>query len=220
MAEKKRGKGWLFILLVGGAVLVAVKVGMWVYEDTILKNPYIDTDLRSEKLGPSYYYRFTFNGMFDGEPLSVNRLVECRPFVASGGIGAGTHLMYQRFPEFAGKRLDDGAAVYFMAPDFCQRNLRAGQWLVPETTEVVPFGFWIDNLENPTVIEAYATVAYYKDPNARMTMDVGEVEFFGADFAPREKVKPGIKVPAPWLRWSSSMGTRPPLAWLATYTGR
>lgn len=200
-------KTGFLILLAGGVVYV---VEMWLIEGFVLKNPYSDSFLKTKMLGPSYYYRFTFNGMFDGEPLSVNRLVECRPFVASGGIGAGTHLMYQRFPEFAGKRLDDGAAVYFMLPDFCQRNLRAGQWLVSETTEVVPFGFWIDNLEKPTVIEAYASVAYYEDPDARLTMDVGQVEFFEAGFAPQEQMEPAIKVPAPWSRWHSSMGQRPP----------
>ncbi|MBE9554146.1 MAG: hypothetical protein IMF05_11840 [Proteobacteria bacterium] len=198
--------GFLILLAVG----VVYFVGMWLIEGFILRDPYSDSPLKTKMLGPSYYYRFTFNGMFDGKPLSVNRLVECRPFAASGGIGAGTHLIFQRVPEFTGKRLDNGAAVYFMVPNFCLRNLRSGQWLVSETTEVAPFGFWIDSLENPTVIEAYASVAYYEDPDARLTMDVGQVEFLEAGFAPQEQMEPAIKVPAPWSRWHSSMGQRPP----------
>jgi len=191
MSEKKRGKGWLSIRRPGPKTWVRigliVLVGGWLLnehwksvEREVLSDRYSDDPLKYEKLGPPAFYRLTFRAMFDGAPVEIVRVGECRPYLASGGMGGGYSIQYVVVPPYAGQRLPDGSAYYIKMPNYCSR-MRGGnsseRWQVAGMEEVLPQGFWVDDFKAPTLVEAYVTAAYFEQPEARVKFVKGQVEF-------------------------------------------
>jgi len=180
-----------------GGVLVAigVAVALWVYADTVLKDPYSDHLLKRVVLGPSLYYRFVYSGVFDGQPVELNQLVECRPVLASGGLGGGTYHVYERLPIATGHRFEDGSALFFKIPSMCERNIAGGDWRVSDTTDVLPVTYWTDDLDEPTIVELYSAPAYYEQPEARLDIGSSQLEFLPPSFQPDEKPQQPFLVP-------------------------
>lgn len=190
MSERKGGKGWwiaivaVAVALVGGVVFV---VGDWFVQSNkeavefkILRDRHSDDPLKYEKLGPPSFYRLTFHATVDGEPVEIVRVGECRPFLASGGMGAGYTLRHTLIPSFAGQRLSDGSAYYVRMPNYCFRLRGAGKferWRDAGTEDVLPQGFWVDNINAPSLVESYVTARYFEQPEARVKGVEGQVEF-------------------------------------------
>ena len=201
MSEKKHGKGWLSLrmpgpriwfttLLAGGIVFAAAHVWTWLersrseaIEYKILSDRHSDDPLKYEKLGPPSFFRLTFRATFDGAPVEIVRVGECRPYLASGGMGAGYTLAHALIPSFAGQRLPDGSAYYVRMPNYCFRLGGAGRferWAVAGAEEVLPQGFWVDNIDAPSLVESYVTAGYFEQPEARVKGAKGLIEFLGS----------------------------------------
>jgi len=194
MSKNKHGRGWLPMRRPGLKTWVlvglAVVVGGWLvwsfHEDNILRDRYSDDPLKYEKLGPPYFYRLTFRATFDGAPVLIDQVGECRPYVASGGMGGGYTLDHQLIPKYAGQRLPDGSAFYIRMPSYCftlRGGNKAARWRGQGTQTVLPQGFWVDSLEDTTVIETYATARYFEEPEARIRVEEGRVEFLESGVA-------------------------------------
>ena len=194
MSEKKRGKGWLSIRRPGPKtwvlIVVIMLVGGWLLnahwksvEYEILTDRYSDDPLKYEKLGPPSFYRLTFRATFDGAPVEIVRVGECRPYLASGGMGGGYWLQHVVVPPYAGQRLPDGSAFYIKMPNYCSRVRSAdssARWRFTGTEEVLPQAYWVDSLEAPTLVEAYVTAAYFDQTEARVKIEEGQVEFLAS----------------------------------------
>lgn len=188
------GGGWWFVESVSRQGKV----------DRILKNPFSDDPIKYRELGPSFYFQFTFRATFDGDPVSLDQFIECRPFLASGGIGGGTYLMYQKIPEITGLVLPDGAALYFPAPHYCW-DVRGHKrwpdhWRVGATVEAIPYVHWANRAENPDVIEAYVLPEYMAAEGARLRVIESRVTFMPESFTPerRTEVDPRLKTLGGW----------------------
>lgn len=192
---KRRGlKVSVLLLLAGGAIYGGVNVWTWLersrqeaIEYKILSDRHSDDPLKHERLGPSYFYRLIYRAMVDGAPVEIDQVAECRPYVASGGMGGGYSLQHALIPKYAGRHLPDGSAFYIRMPSYCF-TLRGGnkavRWRAQGTQPVLPQGFWVDSLENTTVIETYATARYFEEPEARVRIEEGSVEFLETGVAP------------------------------------
>lgn len=178
------------LLLAGGAVYVAVNVAVWfvqsqqeAIEYKILRDRYSADPLKYEKLGPPSFYQLTFHATVDGEPVEIVRVGECRPFLASGGMGAGYTLAHTLIPSFAGQRLSGGSAYYVRMPNYCFRLQGKGKferWRSAGPEEVLPQGFWVDNIDAPDLVESYVTAGYFEQPEARVKGAEGLIEFLGS----------------------------------------
>ncbi len=217
----RRGR-WTTRTIVGGLLgcVALFAGGYYLYvawtetkqREAMLKTPRIDDPLRHEVLGPSLYYRFVYDGLFEGQRIEIKQLIECRPYLSS----SGKSLRYERRPNFTGQRLADGSAIYFKLPDLCGGRFRRMigkrdgrpqyDWKVVEPVEVLPLTFWIDNVDKPTLVEVYAAPGYYREPEARLEFKLGRIEFHAVGFAPTEKPRQPFEVPAGRVRWNTSTG--------------
>ena len=188
-----RRRAYVLLAILGLVVAGVLYVRHLSVVGYILQHPEIDDPIRHEKLGPSSFFRYVFRATFDGEPVAVDQLVECRPLLASGGIGGGTYLMYEIFPPRAGARLSTGGFVYFQLPNYCRFNPGSREWKSywrpDEPVEAPTLTSWVDDLENPGVIELYTTPETLNDEASRLRITEARVTFLPRGFEPETKPK-------------------------------
>lgn len=181
-------KRYYFIFILIAAIAVT---SYFILKDIVLKDPYSNFFLKYAELGPSHYFRLSYRATFDGEPLDFEQLVECRPYLASGGIGGGTSRRYQRIPERAGVQLVAGGVVYFEVPHYCRFDPSSKRWQeywrAGDSVETIPLTFWANKMENPDVIEAYTVPQYFTHAEARLRLEVSRVVFLPRGFEPEKK---------------------------------
>lgn len=65
-------------------------------------------------------------------------------------------------------------------PNYCFRLQGSGKferWRAASAEEVLPQGFWVDNIDAPGQVESYVTARYFEQPEARVKDAEGLVEF-------------------------------------------
>lgn len=109
---------------------------------------------------PSFYYEFGVDLSYDGQPLTISRVVECVP----PNVGRRTFPAMGRSQEAIAEQLADGSGLIVVIPSLCDPET----W--PLSPEYVPLILWTEEIENPQLLEAYLSEALLRSGNARITL--------------------------------------------------
>lgn len=147
---------------------------------------------------PEMWYRFKFEADYRGEPVRFDQYVACGLKTFPGGSLGATPSLTTRgmHPLAVGRRLSDGSHLVVRIPDLCLRNrrynvhtdeIRAGrqaQWASPGPFTLLPLVIWNDRRPDTTLVEAYISPSYYRQPEARVRNLRASVEFLPAGQRP------------------------------------
>ena len=123
------------------------------------------------------WYRYTFEGDYQGEPVKLDLMVYCPTRSVTGGsLGQSTGFTIRsQHPMTIAQQMDDGSQVLVRIPDVCQRYraYKEGEgfqqgWEAPQTIDALPYVVWSDVYPKAERIEAYVSPAYYDHPDARL----------------------------------------------------
>lgn len=134
---------------------------------------------------PSFFVQLTIDLVVNGEPVRIERKVECKTYKIGGrdlsqfGTRPQTH--YAPTIGALGARLSDGGAVMMWTPYRCwqeeyqdengETRLRAR----PNATDYLPFMAWTPDADDPRVLEVYPFASYFERPDARIQVKSIEV---------------------------------------------
>ena len=157
---------------------------LWRYQLWKSLNP--DSNLNDVKRNvPNFHFRVHAEVEFDGEPITFDEIVACRGF--SIGPKRNPYRGYTLSADGLGRRLADGGALFMRMPRVCSyanrqvRKLKEGDGSGKRLEEVqvphnhLPYFFWIDDADSPTVAEGYVSEVYFEQPYARMRIKYLEV---------------------------------------------
>ena len=140
--------------------------------------------------GPTFYFRVYAEVEFDGEPVVFDEILACRGFTFQRA-GAPPNRGYKLSAQGLGRRLQDGGGLFMSAPWPCgyvnrylsklKRGDKGGKPLeeirAPENH--LPYFFWADNADEPTVMEGYVSEIYFEQPYARLKVKGVSIGPFG-----------------------------------------
>jgi hypothetical protein len=107
----------------------------------------------------------------EGQRRQITRRILCEGEVMRE-IGIVTTRIYWRAQTRSfGERLPSGAGVMMVTPSLCWSAFRrdnAKDDNIPIAEDHVPLIGWTDNVDSPTIVEAYIWPGYFSQPNARV----------------------------------------------------
>jgi hypothetical protein len=132
----------------------------------------------------SMWYRYSFEGDYQGEPIKLEQMVYCPIRSFSGGsLGQSTGFSVRaQHPMTVAQQMGDGSQVLIRIPDVCQRfrAYKEGEgyqqgWESPQVIDVLPYVIWSDAYPDASRIEAYVSPAYYDHSEARLAIKSSQV---------------------------------------------
>lgn len=171
----RRRRWWLLGTFFGllAAVVVAEELdaepGSWLLRT--LLNP-----------GPGYY-ELSVDLTVEGVPLTVKRVMECKPYSLFYSVSSDTYINHFWYAarEAMTHRLPSGAGIIVVAPRNCGR-----QGFIPKLpADYIPLIAWVDNADDPSEIEAYFAPEALERPNARVRFHALSVRV-AQDFEPQQ----------------------------------
>lgn len=117
---------------------------------------------RAEPVAKSWYYEIAVDLTFDGQPVHIQRVAECRP-IWRDASGLQDTLSFYPARYLASTRLPDGSGIMVVYPAVCRRN-------TPVQLGYDPLILWADNIEDPKTIEAYYHSAALKKDGGRIKL--------------------------------------------------
>ena len=131
---------------------------------------------------PTFYFRVYADVAFDGEPVVFDEILACRGF-GFQILGEAPNRGYKLSASGLGRRLSDGGGLFMSAPSPCgfvnryinqyRKGHERGRPLekIEAPDNYLPYFFWADNAESPTVMEGYIWEIYYDQPYARLKVN-------------------------------------------------
>jgi hypothetical protein len=141
----------------------------------------------------------------EGQRMQITRTIECEPW-RRREAGLIPYTQWRAKTESFGQRLPSGAAVMIVTPSFCRSAYRkegSSSDELPVSKGHIPYIGWADNADNPTVVEAYISPEYFKQPYARVIY-----HGMSARIVPSSSIEPGKKDGFEWFR-GPAVGQRP-----------
>lgn len=171
-AFRRRTKGNIFWLTFWAAYVV---LALWPVASIWRE----DRVLRSYEHGPSFGAKIDVSFEFDGAPVRIQRVVECRTFLTSMPLKATPNdrpvVEYAVTPGVIGARLDSGEGVFLWTPYLCEHTAELGPdggiksvKAVSKYTGPVPIIGWTKDPDAIDSFELYFSRAYYDNPLARV----------------------------------------------------
>ena len=151
--------------LVGGLVVL---VGVLAFGISYLEDPSRGEFFRN-LVFDERAFEVTVDLVVEGEPVTITRTVNCVPYFRTGEFNFGQS--WKASLESFGKRLKSGDAVIVVAPPLCGiAELPSGEDSRPIAIydEYMPLIRWVDDPDQPTVIEDYISRGYHAAPNQRV----------------------------------------------------
>ena len=135
--------------------------------------------------GPSFFVQLTIDFVVNGEPVRIERTVECKTYIFGGGdlsdLGSRRPTRYAPTIGALGTRLSDGSAVMMWTPYSCwqeeyldadgETRLRAR----PNAPDYLPLIAWTPDADDPRTLEVYPFASYFERPDARIQVKSIEV---------------------------------------------
>ena len=173
-AARSRGLWWW---IGGGLCLAVVAVVMLGGEDQTSHGQQAQDDEH-----PTFYFRVYADVAFDGEPVVFDEILACRGF-GFQILGEAPNRGYKLSASGLGRRLSDGGGLFMSAPSPCgfvnryinqyRRGHERGRPLeeIEAPDNYLPYFFWADDADSPTVMEGYISEIYYDQPYARLKVN-------------------------------------------------
>ena len=172
----------------GNAVRTVAKVGAWLVVGVVglVAVGLGGLWLSSRPLhGPSFFVQLTIDLVVNGEPVRIERTVECKTYIFGGGdlsdLGSRRPTRYAPTIGALGTRLDDGSAVMMWTPYSCwqeeyqDENGKTRLRARPNAPDYLPFIAWTPDADDPRVLEVYPFASYFERPDARVLVKGIEV---------------------------------------------
>lgn len=137
------------VLVMGMVVAIAFFGGSWNLPWAAYK---IYLELTKPPLPPAWAFRISVDLSIDGRPVTVDRVVECKPQHRRRPDGTGRYYAsWYQARYLLSQRLSDGSGVMIVAPKVCTENrvMESGY---------DPLVMWADNANDPVMVEAYYDV--------------------------------------------------------------
>lgn len=131
--------------------------------------------------GPDVLAKVTVDIEVEGEPVLIERIVECRTFEVPPGEWFAR--LWRRAPtryfpvvRGMGARLKSGGAIMMYTPYLCDHEVE-GSWpsrtikVTPNPPGALPMMAWTENVDDPEELEVYVSEAYFRHPKARVKIN-------------------------------------------------
>lgn len=119
------------------------------------------------------YFEMTVAFTAEGKELEARGILGCKPYFSKRY--SGTRVQYDLQVPWIAKRLPSGAGVLFPTPGglctrytYTDKATGADRLADPISPDFLPVTLWLDNADNPQIIEEYASEAYYRAPSSRL----------------------------------------------------
>ena len=172
-AARSRGLWWW----IGGGLCVAVVAVLMLGGEEQTSHGQAE-----DQSDPTFYFRVYADVAFDGEPVVFDEILACRGFAYKSASGVPNR-SYKLSAAALGRRLSDGGGLFMSAPSPCffvnryinqyRRGHERGRPLeeIEAPDNYLPYFFWADDADNPTVMEGYISEIYYDQPYARLKIN-------------------------------------------------
>ena len=178
MKVKLRVVGGLFLFLFLAIILILPPTRFLIFMPLMYLTAWHDH-------GPSFLAKLTVDLEVSGQPVRIERVLECRTF-ETGAAGEISSMSFaKRIPtEYAptvgtvGTRLPDGSAVMMWTPYFCGAQ-------VPQDNKTryhaysdkfIPLMAWTPDADKAEPLEIYFSRAYFEQPNPKVRFKGIKVE--------------------------------------------
>jgi len=172
------------------------------------------------------WYRFKFEGDYQGHPFKFDQMVYCgRDIIPGGSLGQSPNeVIREAAPMTVAQRMFDGSQILVRVPNMCSRyrkfDRRDGRWTYRPGWKsrgphsVIPYVVWSDKMPRPDRMESYVAEAYYHDERARIKNPRGSLELwpegryppnYAAVLAQERMALPYY--PNPWINPNQKNGT-------------
>ena len=130
---------------------------------------------------PSFLAQVTVDIEVDGEPVFIERVIECRTFEVPAGellqrIGKPAPTRYFPVVRGMGARLKSGGAIMMYTPYLCDHEViedggESKIKVTPNPPGALTMMAWTEDADDPEVLEIYASQAYFRRPEARVKIN-------------------------------------------------
>lgn len=131
--------------------------------------------------GPDFLAKVTVDIEVDGEPVLIERIVECRTFEVPAGdlfqrLWRRAPTRYFPVVRGMGARLKSGGAIMMYTPYLCDHQVE-GTWpfrtikVTPNPPGALTMMAWTKDADDPEELEIYASQAYFDHPDARVKIN-------------------------------------------------
>ena len=187
-AARLRGLWWW----IGGGLCVAVVAVLMLGGEEQTSHGQAE-----DQSDPTFYFRVYADVAFDGEPVVFDEILACRGF-GFQILGEAPNRGYKLSARGLGRRLSDGGALFMRAPSPCgfvnryinqyRKGHERGRPLeeIEAPDNYLPYFFWADDADSPTVMEGYISEIYYDQPYARLKVNEVKIGPF-TDRVPKDR---------------------------------
>ena len=172
-AARSRGLWWW----IGGGLCVAVVAVLILGGEDQTSHGQAE-----DQSDPTFYFRVYADVAFDGEPVVFDEILACRG-VASKSASGVRNRGYTLTASGMGRRLANGGGLFMRTPSPCffvnryinqyRRGHERGRPLaeIEAPDNYLPYFYWADDVDAPTVMEGYVSEIYYDQPYARLKIN-------------------------------------------------
>ena len=172
-AARSRGLWWW----IGGGLCVAVVAVLMLGGEDQTSHGQAE-----DQSDPTFYFRVYADVAFDGEPVVFDEILACRGFAYKSASGVRNR-GYDLSASGLGMRLSNGGGLFMRAPSPChfvnnylnqyRRGHERGRPLeeIKAPDNYLPYFYWADDVDAPTVMEGYVSEVYYDQPYARLKIN-------------------------------------------------